>query len=232
MYDAVVSGKRTYDDGCGIAHAMNLIGDRWAVLIVRDLLLGPKRFTDLQAGLRTVGANALAQRLRDLEQSGVVRRRVLPPPAGSRVYELTDWGAQLQAVLAELARWGLASPIVPPSGDVGADSLMLGLRTFYNPALMPTRTATLHIVLDDAHFTARLAKRHLDIERGQPRRADITVQTDRASFTALLGKTAQVGDLVRKGHVHITGDVAIVEEMVAATCTPQPAQVQSGNQPA
>ena len=96
--------KRTYCDGCAAAHALDLVGERWALLVVRELLLGPKRFTDLRAGLPGVSANVLAQRLRELERAGVVRRRKLPPPAASRVYELTDWGMELEPVIVRLGR--------------------------------------------------------------------------------------------------------------------------------
>ena len=95
---------RTYDDACAAAHALDLIGERWALLVVRELLLGPKRFTDLRAGLPGVSPNVLAQRLRELERAGVVRRRKLPPPAASRVYELTDWGKELEPVIVRLGR--------------------------------------------------------------------------------------------------------------------------------
>src|SRR5918992_576666 len=93
---------RTYCDGCAAAHALDLVGERWALLVVRELLLGPKRFTDLPAGLPNVSPNVLAQRLRELERAGVVRRRKLAPPAASRVYELTDWGLELEPVVISL----------------------------------------------------------------------------------------------------------------------------------
>jgi DNA-binding HxlR family transcriptional regulator len=94
---------RTYGDGCGIAHALDLVGERWALLVVRELVLGPKRFTDIRAGLPNASPNVLAQRLRELEQAAIVRRRKLPPPAGSWVYELTDWGRELEPMGAALA---------------------------------------------------------------------------------------------------------------------------------
>src|SRR5919112_261043 len=97
---------RTYDDGCAAAHALDLVGERWALLVIRELLLGPKRFTDLRAGLPNASPNVLAQRLRELEGVGVVRRRKLPPPAASRVYELTEWGMELEPVIISLGRWG------------------------------------------------------------------------------------------------------------------------------
>jgi DNA-binding HxlR family transcriptional regulator len=101
-----MSARRKYDQGCGSAHALDLIGDRWALLVVRELLLGPKRFTDLRDGLPGIGPNVLSQRLKELEEVGVLRRHVLPPPAASAVYELTEWGRELEDVLVQLGRWG------------------------------------------------------------------------------------------------------------------------------
>src|SRR5436853_1715789 len=97
--------KRTYGESCAAAHALDLVGERWALLVARELLLGPKRFTDLRAGLPRVGPDMLAARLRELEDAGVVRRRTLPPPAASKVYELTEWGAELAPGLMALGRW-------------------------------------------------------------------------------------------------------------------------------
>jgi DNA-binding HxlR family transcriptional regulator len=96
---------RTYGDGCAIAHGLDLVGERWALLVVRELLLGPKRNTDLRRGLPGASPNVLSERLRELERAGVVRRRKLPPPAGSRVYELTDWGRELEQIMISLGRW-------------------------------------------------------------------------------------------------------------------------------
>src|SRR5215212_6458501 len=96
---------RTYDDACAAAHALDLIGERWALLVVRELLLGPKRFTDLRGGLPNVSPNVLAQRLRELEAAAVVRRRKLPAPAGSWTYELTEWGEQLKPIVMSLGSW-------------------------------------------------------------------------------------------------------------------------------
>src|SRR5215213_11249135 len=104
---------RTYGDGCAIARALDLVGDRWALLVVRELLLGPKRYTDLRRGLPNASPNVLAQRLGELERAGVLRRRKLPPPAGSRVYELTEWGMELEPVVVSLGRWGARSPSKP-----------------------------------------------------------------------------------------------------------------------
>src|SRR5205807_9422161 len=117
-----------------MAHALDLVGERWAVLVVRELLLGPKRFTDLRAGLPHVGPDMLSQRLRELEEAGVVKRSKLPPPAASRVYELTDWGRELEPVVLALGRWGSRSPRPETDAPLGTDALMIALRTLFDPA--------------------------------------------------------------------------------------------------
>ena len=108
-----MSTARSYGDACGIPRALDRVGERWALMIVRELLLGPKRFTDLRTGLPDASPNVLSQRLRELEQEGIVRRRKLPPPAGSKVYELTEWGTELEPVLDCPRPLGRARPARP-----------------------------------------------------------------------------------------------------------------------
>src|ERR1022692_3712680 len=126
--------KRNYGDPCGVARALDLVGERWALLVVRELVLGPKRFTDLRAGLPNLSPDVLAQRLRELERTEVVRRRKLPPPAGSRVYELTEWGRELQPVVLALGRWGSRAPFPPSEAPLGVDAIMLALQTLFDPS--------------------------------------------------------------------------------------------------
>src|ERR671934_620886 len=112
--------KRTYDDGCAIAQALDLIGERWALLVVRELLLGPKRYTDLRRGLPNASPNVLSQRLDELERVGIVERHKLPPPAGSRVYELTQWGHELDEIVVSLGHWAARSPSgLPANAPIG-----------------------------------------------------------------------------------------------------------------
>src|ERR671915_192738 len=139
--------KRTYDDSCAAAHALDLVGERWALLVVRELLLGPKRFTDLRAGLPHVSPNVLSQRLRELESAGVVRRRKLPPPAASRIYELTEWGEELEPVVISLGRWSARSPSRPRDAGLGVDSLVLSLRTMFDPLAAGKLAATYELRL-------------------------------------------------------------------------------------
>jgi DNA-binding HxlR family transcriptional regulator len=108
--------SKRYDEHCPVAHALGLVGERWALLVVLELLRGPKRYTDLADNLRGIGTNILASRLRDLEAAGIVTKRVLPRPAASRVYELTDYGQELRPVIRELALWGARS-LGPPTAD-------------------------------------------------------------------------------------------------------------------
>ena len=108
---------KRYDDYCPVAHALGLVGERWALLVVLELMRGPKRYTDLVENLRGIGTNILASRLRDLEAAGVVTKRTLAPPAASKVYELTDYGRELRPVIRELALWGARSLGPPTAGD-------------------------------------------------------------------------------------------------------------------
>src|SRR5215475_419715 len=123
---------RSYGDQCGVARSLDVIGERWALLIVRELLLGPKRFNDLLAGLAGASPNVISQRLRELTDSGVIRHRDLGPPARVRVYELTDWGRELEPVVLLLGQWGTRAPL-PEGARWGLDSLMLALQATADP---------------------------------------------------------------------------------------------------
>ena len=126
--------KRSYGEACRFAHALDLVGERWALLVVRELLLGPKRFTDLRAGLPHASPNILSERLRELEQGGVVQRRKLPPPAASSVYELTEWGRELEPIVTQLGAWGARSPLPARAPqEIGPDSIVLALRSLFDP---------------------------------------------------------------------------------------------------
>src|ERR671918_2781070 len=158
-----MASMRTYCDGCAAAHALDLVGERWALLVVRELLLGPKRFTDLRAGLPGASPNVLAQRLRELERAGVVRRRKLPPPAASRVYELTDWGEELEPVIVRLGRWGARSPSKPCDAALGVDSLVLSFRTMFDPGAAEGLEASYELRLGEDRFRTVVAEDRFEI---------------------------------------------------------------------
>jgi DNA-binding HxlR family transcriptional regulator len=182
-----MAGKRTYGDPCGIARALDVIGERWAVLVVRELLLGPKRFTDLRAGMPNLSPDVLSQRLRELERAGVLRRDKLPPPIASQVYELTDWGRELEPVVLGLGRWGSRAPF--PSGDatLGVDSLVLALKTLYDPGRADDLVGSgFELRLGEQRFEARPRNGRLDVTRGAARDPVATIATDPGTLEHVL----------------------------------------------
>jgi len=162
---------RTYGDRCGIARALDVVGERWALLVVRELLLGPKRFTDLRAGLPNVGPDVLAQRLRELEAAGIVRRATLPPPAASKVYELTERGAALEPVVLALGRWGSAAP-GPEAADLGVDAFVIALKTLYAP---DGEGGRFELRLRDQRFTVEPDGAALRAARGEAADPDVVL---------------------------------------------------------
>jgi DNA-binding HxlR family transcriptional regulator len=220
-----VENTRSYNEACAIAHALDLVGDRWALLIIRELLFGPKRFTDLRAGLPGAGPNRLSQRLRALDTHGVIQRRKLAPPSASWVYELTDWGSELEPALVHLGRWGRRSPFRDLGAYIGSDSLMLALRDDFEPAAAVDLDATYAIRFGEDHFVVRVAASRIDIERGDPLRPDLTVETDTGTFAALITKRTTLDVVVNTGKVTLTGDSNILRLLLDALPRPEPANL-------
>jgi DNA-binding HxlR family transcriptional regulator/putative sterol carrier protein len=202
-----MTSKRSYDDGCAAAHALDLVGERWALLVVRELLLGPKRFTDLRAGLPHVSPNVLAQRLRDLEAIGIVRRRKLPPPAASRVYELTDWGTELEAVIAQLVRWGVRSPSMPFDAPLGTDPLVLTMRTMFRSAEAGDFEATLELRIGEDRFRARVEGGRLELRRGACRDPDAVIEGSPDTLKRLTFGGRSPDEALESGTLRIEGDI-------------------------
>ena len=211
---------RTYGDGCGIAHALDLVGERWALLIVRELLLGPKRFTDLRGGLPNASPNVLAQRLRELEQAGVVRRRRLPPPAGSWVYELTDWGAELDPIVRALGGWAVRSPTLPRDAPVSPDSVVIALATFFDRDATDGFSARYELRLGEHVFHATIADRAFDCGRGPAADPDAIVEGAAESLAGVLWKGRELADALGAGDLRIEGDASAVERFVGLFPTP------------
>jgi len=209
---------RSYGDPCGIARALDVIGERWAILVVRELLLGPKRFTDLRAGLPRLGPDILSQRLRELEQAGVVERDQLPPPAGSRVYRLTDSGRELEPVVLALGRWGSRVPF--PSGDevLGVDALMLALKTLYDwdgARAGGLIGGTYEVRLAGQPFAVRLTDGQLDISPGAASDALATIEADPATLQAVLWHGRRLDEALDAGALTIGGQRGAAERLLA-----------------
>ena len=205
---------RTYGDGCGIAHALDLIGERWALLVVRELLLGPKRFTDLRDGLPNASANVLSQRLRDLEQAAIVTRRKLPPPAGSWVYELTDWGRELKPIVISLGSWAIRSPSFPRDAPVGSDSVMLALGTFFDADAAADVDARYELRLGENTFRVSIAGGEIDIARGAADDPDAIVEAEASALSQVIWNGRELADALQAGDIAVDGDRGAVSRFV------------------
>jgi DNA-binding HxlR family transcriptional regulator len=203
--------KAPFIDGCAAAHALTLVGERWGLLVVRELMLGPKRFTDLRVGLPNVSPNVLAQRLRDLEEVGVVQKRKLPPPAASQVYELTEWGYGLEPVLISLGRWAVRSPLLPRDGTLGVNSLILSFRTMFNPDSAKGLKANYELRLGEETFVARVFNNQFEIVRGNATKPDTILETDPVTLTALVYQGRSLNEAIKSGEVKLEGDKKIME---------------------
>jgi len=218
-----MSGKRTYGDACGIARALDVLGERWALMIVRELLLGPKRFTDLRAGLPNLSADVLSQRLRGLEEAGVVEKRTLPPPVPAKVYDLTPAGAALEPVLIELGRWGGTYTESAP-GDCGMslDSHILSMRTLFDPERADGFEAGVQLDLSGTSFRARVQERELDIEYGELERPDATIHSDPRTLIDVLHERLDIEDALEAGKLEIDGDEETGRRFLGLAPLPQP----------
>lgn len=175
-----MTGLRSYGDPCGIARALDVVGERWALLIVRELVFGPKRFSDLRTALGA-SPNVLSQRLGELEAGGVVRRR----SAGGALYELTDWGRELHPILRELGRWGARS-LHRPVGALSLDALMLALEATFVPAKAPSQRASYELRLGEQRFSVDVEHKSLSIAPSSPRQPDVVITTDPATLRVLV----------------------------------------------
>jgi DNA-binding HxlR family transcriptional regulator len=221
-----MSTKRTYDDGCAAAHALDLVGERWALLVVRELLLGPKRFTDLRVGLPHASPNVLAERLRGLEAAGIVRRRRLPPPAASKIYELTDWGEELEPVIIRLGRWGARSPS-KPDAPLGVDSLILSFRTMFDPGAAEGLEAGYELRMGEDRFRAEVSGSSFVVERGSAERPDAIIEADSDTLAGLVYNGCPLAEALRSGDVKVEGDEVAVERFLTLFPLPEPAVLVS-----
>jgi DNA-binding HxlR family transcriptional regulator len=206
--------KRTYGDRCGVARALDMVGERWALLVVRELLLGPKRFTDLRAGLPHVGPDVLAQRLRELEGAGIVRRATLPPPAGSRVYELTERGRQLEEVVVALGRFGSVAPFPPGDAQIGVDAVVIALKSLFDAAAADGLSASYELRLGEQRFALDVADGRLAVQRGGAPAADAVIETDPGTLATVLWHGRALDEARRAGDLAIEGDRRAVTRLL------------------
>jgi DNA-binding HxlR family transcriptional regulator len=215
-----VPTNRSYGDACGIARALDVIGERWALLVVRELLLGPQRFSDLRRALPKASSNLVADRLRELDGHGVVRRRKLAPPAASWVYELTEWGRELEPIVLALGGWGLRVPL-PPEPTLSATSVLLFLRGCARPD--PTApSATYRLELDDRAWSIRTAAGQVQVQPGEPTAADASLRTTPTTLNDLLNDTTALDAAIADGRAAVAGDLPALRRLLHAVTQPSP----------
>ena len=210
MYNAGMA-TRTYGQYCGFARALEMVGERWAMLVVRDLLVGPKRFTDLHHGLPGIPTNILTARLKELEEAGVVRRRVLPPPERSVIYELTEYGAELEDVVVHLGRWGAKSLGEPRRDEtVTADSLVVALRTIFHPEASRGTRIGYELRVGDIVINACVQNKKAEVAKGPLPKPDLVIEAGPAIKKLLAGEVSPA-EAIKSGSIHITGKREFLE---------------------
>lgn len=194
----------------GIFRALDLIGERWTLRIIRDLLVSPRRYTDLRNGEPPIPANTLAARLRELEEAGIVGRRVLPRPANAIVYELTDRGKGLEGIIIALGRWGATALSAGTDPDpVTTDSLVIAMRTMFDPAARPDLEAVFELRVGEIAATLRVRRGTLDAAPGAADGADLVIHTGQQLAPILTGEL-DAAEAVKTGAMRIVGDPALL----------------------
>ncbi|HVY77983.1 MAG TPA: helix-turn-helix domain-containing protein [Solirubrobacterales bacterium] len=217
--------KRSYGEACRFAYALDVVGERWALLVVRELLLGPKRFTDLRTGLPHASSNILSERLRELEQNGVIQRRKLPPPAASTVYELTEWGRELEPIVTKLGAWGARSPIPPESREIGPDSIVLALRSLFNPEAAAEMTATYELRIGEQPFRVKVDAGEIELARGaaEDPAAAIAV-ADAPTLAAVLTGQLPLEEALASGATQLDGSKQAAKRFLRLFPMPEPCE--------
>lgn len=210
--------KRWYDDACGTALALEFVGERWALLIIRELMFGPRRFGQIKTNLPGISANVLTQRLEGLEAAGIVVRGQLPPPASVQAYDLTDWGREAEVAIREMGRWAARSPRHNPLAFMSTASAMISLRTLIIPEQAAGQAMTVAFRFPDDAFVARLADGVLTIVRGESADAQATFTGDTMAMRrTIYGKEGFDGE----GKLALEGDPAVAAAFVDLFALPE-----------
>jgi DNA-binding HxlR family transcriptional regulator len=205
--------RRSYDQYCPLSRALDVIGERWTVLIVRELLAGPRRYTDLHADLPGVSTDVLAARLKEMEQGGLVTRRRLPPPAAASVYELTPRGRALLPALTALAGWGAADLTGPrPTDALRAHWFAIPLMERLTEMAISGEGAV-NIRLDEGTFHVRISAAGPAYGHGPAEHPDAQLTLDAATCAAIARGEATLPDLIKKDQVHVDGDTPLAQAL-------------------
>ena len=215
--------KRSYDDACGMAHALNLVGERWALLVVRELVLGPRRFTDLRAALPGISANVLTQRLGELEGYGIVVRRRLDPPASTWVYDLTEWGHELEPVIGTLGKWGARSPLLPRDAAMSVNSFILSLRNMFDAVAARGVYLRVDLRVGGQPFHAYVADGTLEVGSGPAPQPDLTVAGVQNDLASVIYDGRALDEALETDALRYDGERAALEQFLGLFALPTPA---------
>lgn len=217
------SDRRRYDDACAAAHGMDLIGERWAMPVIRELLMGPRRFTDLKRSLNGISANVLTQRLEGLEAAGILARRKLPPPASVQVYELTPWGYEAAPIFQALGRWAVRSPRHDPTRPFSPVSLMLSLRTMFNAQAAGDCSGRIVLRMGDETFFWIREKSEVSIGRGEVASPDAVLTGDPSAIASIVYAGRPLDDAIADGDLAVEGDRDLIRRLPHCFPLPEPA---------
>ena len=209
--------KRSYDDACGTAHALDLIGERWALLVLRELMLGPRRFSKLKSDLPGISANVLSQRLDELEHRGLARKLRLPPPASVQVYEATAWGLEAEPIVQALGRWAARSPRHDPTLPISGVSILLSFRTMIDRDRARDIDARIGFRFGESGYVARLHEGAITVARGVPDECDVVFTAAPTALAAVVYGGAPLET------VGVEGDMALAKRFT--TLFPLPPKV-------
>jgi len=207
-----IMSARRYGQFCGVTRALEIVGERWALLIIRDLLVSPKRFTDLRQGLPRIPTNILSTRLKELEEAGVVRRRVLPRPSGAVVYELTEYGQELDEIVMALGRWG-AQRLGEPGPDdiVTEDSMIMAMRSTFHPEAAIGRNVRYQLNLGQIVIHMDIDNGSLQVGSGEAADRDVVIEAGPA-IKALMAGEVTPDEALADGSVKVTGDPDLLKQ--------------------
>lgn len=211
--------KRRYDDACGLAHALDLLGERWGMLVLRELAYGPRRFSELKSDLQGISANVLTQRLTELEARGLVRKLKLPPPASVQVYQATNWGLEAVPVIASLGRWAARSPLHDPTLPMSHVSVIMSFQTLLSPALAEGLDARIGFRFGEASYITTVRDGRLTVQRREVEDCDVVFTGSPTEIAAVVHGGAPLDTIA------VEGDIEIARRF--AKLFPLPAKVET-----
>lgn len=211
---AKTAPKRWYDDACGLALALELVGERWAPLVARELMFGPRRFGEIKTELTGVSANVLTQRLEGLIASGIVRRRKLPSPASVQVYELTEWGYESRPIFEQMAVWALRSRRHDPRLPLSPAALMMSMRALFRADMAQGLAITAGFRFESDGFLMRIADGAITVERADPDGADLVWSGAPNTLIRVIYGKYPVENVAATAPLKVTGDAKLLARFI------------------